>query len=66
MKITINAVLARCTLFYFQYFLQLTLELVAIFFIFIGTQKNILFTLSLVPVLKQEFKELINMKSQIN
>ena len=32
-----NAVLARCTLFCFQCFLQLTLELVAIFFIFIGT-----------------------------
>ena len=36
MKISIKAVLARCTLFYFQYFLQLTLELVAFFFIFIG------------------------------
>ena len=32
-----NAVLARCILFCFQCFLQLTLELVAIFFIFIGT-----------------------------
>ena len=29
MKISINLVLAHCTLFYFQYFLQLTLELVA-------------------------------------
>ena len=29
--------LARCTLFYFQYFLELMLELVAIFFIFTGT-----------------------------
>ena len=37
MKININAVLARCTLFYFQYFLELMLELVAIFFIFTGT-----------------------------
>ena len=37
MKINISAVLARCTLFDFQYFLQLTLELVAIFFVFIGT-----------------------------
>ena len=36
MKTSIKAVLARCTLFYFQYFLQLTLELVAFFFIFIG------------------------------
>ena len=26
MKISINAVVARCTLFYFQYFSQLTLE----------------------------------------
>ena len=32
----INTVLALCT-FYFQYFLQLPLELVAIFFVFIGT-----------------------------
>ena len=37
MKINISAVLARCTLFDFQYFLQLTLELVAIFFVFTGT-----------------------------
>ena len=31
MKISINAVLACRTLFYFQYFLQITLESVAIF-----------------------------------
>ena len=37
MKISINVVHARCTLFYFQYFLQLTLELVLTLFIFIGT-----------------------------
>ena len=36
-EISINTVLARCTLFYFQYFLQLTLELIAIFFVFTGT-----------------------------
>ena len=35
--ISINAVLARCTLCYFQYFLQLTSEFVLILFIFIGT-----------------------------
>ena len=33
-EISINTVLARCTLFYFQYFLQLTLELLLILFIF--------------------------------
>ena len=37
MKININAVPAHSTLFCFQYFLQLTLELVANFFVFIGT-----------------------------
>ena len=31
------AALAHCTLCYFQYSLQLTLELVFIFFVFIGT-----------------------------
>ena len=36
MKINISAVLARWTLFDFQYVLQLTLQLVAIFFVFIG------------------------------
>ena len=55
MKISINAVLARCTLFYFQYPLQLTLQLVAT-----------LFVLSLVPALKQQFNEIINGKSQTN
>ena len=55
MKISINVVLARCTLFYFQYPLQLTLQLVAT-----------LFVLSLVPALKQQFNELINGKSQTN
>ena len=34
---SINTVLARCTLFHFQNFLQLSFELVVIFFIFIGT-----------------------------
>ena len=29
-----------CTLFYFQHFLQLTLEVVAIFFVFTGTSKK--------------------------
>ena len=66
MKISINAVLAHLTLFYFQYFLQLTLELVAIFFIFIVTSEKILFVLSLVPELKQQFNELKNGKSQTN
>ena len=32
-----NTILAHCTLCYFQYFLQSTLELVAIFFDFIAT-----------------------------
>ena len=32
-----KSVLAHCTLCYFQYFLQLTLELALILFIFIGT-----------------------------
>ena len=36
-EIYINAVLAHCTLCCFQYFLQLTLELVIILYIFIGT-----------------------------
>ena len=62
MKISIHAVLACCTLFYFQYFLQLMLELVAIFFVLIG----MLFVLSLVPAPKQQFNELINEKSQTN
>ena len=35
LKITINAVLARCTLCYFQKFLQSTLDLVLIMFMFI-------------------------------
>ena len=34
---TINAILAYCTLCYFQYFLQLTLELALVLFIRIGT-----------------------------
>ena len=42
------------------------LELVVIFFIFIGTPKNMLHILSLVPTLKQRFNELINGKSQTN
>ena len=33
MKVGMGAVFAHCTLFYFQYFLQLTLELVLILFI---------------------------------
>ena len=44
MKISINAVLARWALFYFQYFLQLTLEMVLVLFIFIGTSKKMLRT----------------------
>ena len=35
-------------------------------FIFIGTQKIMLFILSLLRVLKQQFSELINGKSQTN
>ena len=48
---------SSCTWYmcYFQYFLQLTLELVLILFIFIGTQRKMLLLLSLVPVLKQQF-----------
>ena len=64
MKISINAVLAHCTLRYFQQFLQLTLELVAIFFIQIGTLKKMLFMSSLAPALKQQFTEIINRRSQ--
>ena len=66
MKISINAVLAHCTLGYFQQFLQLTLELVATFFILIGTLKKMLFMLSLAPALKQQFNEIINRRSQTN
>ena len=66
MKISINAVLARWALFYFQYFLQITLELVAIFFIFAGASEKMLFVLSLVSALKQQFNKLINGKSQTN
>ena len=65
MKISINAVLARCTLYCFQYFLQLTLELVFILFIVNGTQKKMLLALRSVPAHKQQFNkfnslELIN------
>ena len=35
-----------CTLCCLQYFLQLMLELAAIFFVFIGTEKKMLFVLS--------------------
>ena len=66
MNISINAVLAHCILFYFQYFLQLTLELVSISFIFTGAQKKMIFVLSLVHALKQQLNELINGKSQTN
>ena len=65
-KISINAVLVHSTLCYFQYFLQLTLELVLILLILVGTKKRILLMLSLVPILKQQFNELINEKSQTN
>ena len=47
MKTSINAVLARCTLFYFQYFLQLTLELLAIFFVLTATEKKMLLVLKI-------------------
>ena len=66
MKISINAVLEHCRLCYFRYFLQLTLELVLIFFIFIGTQKKMLLVLSLVPVLKQWSNILVNEEIQTN
>ena len=61
-KISINAVLVHSTLCYFQYFLQLTLELMLILLILVGTKKRILLMLSLVPILKQQFNELINGK----
>ena len=66
MKISVNAVLAHCPLRYLQQFLQLTSELVAIFFIFTGTQKKMLLALSLVPAPKQQFKKLINGTNQRN
>ena len=66
MQVGVGVVFAQWILFYFQYFLQLTLELVAIFFIFIGKEKKMLLMLSLVPVIKQRFNKLINEKSQIN
>ena len=40
------------------------MELVVIFFAFIGTYKKMLFVLRLVPTLKQQFNDLINGKSQ--
>ena len=61
MKISIKAVLAGCTLFYFGYFLQLTLELVAILY-FHWQLKKMLFVLTLVPAPKQQFNEFINGK----
>ena len=67
MKISINAVIAHCRLFYFQYFLQLMLELAAIFFYFISTKKKDVIcvkVLSFVPALKQQ--QLTNGKSQTN
>ena len=66
MKISINTVLVHGRLCYFRYFLQLTLELMLIFFIFIGTQKKMLLVLSLVPVLKQRPNILVNEESQTN
>ena len=42
------------------------LELVAAFFILIGTQKKMLLAQTLVPTLKQQFIELINGTSQTN
>ena len=71
MKISINTVHAHCTLCCFQYFLQLTLELLLILFYFIGTQKKMIHVLSLVLALKQQFVrfsfiELINGRSQTN
>ena len=39
-QLSISAVLVHCTLCYFQYFLELTLELVFILFILIGAQKR--------------------------
>ena len=47
MKASMNAVLARYTLFYFQYFLQLTLELLAIFFVLTATEKKMLLVLKI-------------------
>ena len=64
MNKSISAFLARCTLYYYQYFLQLNLELVALFFLFLVLKKKILFVLSLVAALKQQFNELINGTSQ--
>ena len=60
MKIHINVILAHCTLCYFQYFLQLTLELVLILFIPIGISKKIILPL------KQRSNRLINGRSQTN
>ena len=42
------------------------MDKVAIFFVLIGTSKKMLLVLSLVPVFKQQFNELINKKSQTN
>ena len=56
---------SSCTMYIvlFSIFLPLMLELVAIFFIFIGTQKKVLLVLSLVPTLKQRFNELFKMEA---
>ena len=36
-KVNINAIFSHCTLLYFQYIFQLTLELVTVSFIFVST-----------------------------
>ena len=53
-----------CTLDIVLFSIISTLEMVAIFFVFIGTKKKMLFVLGLVPTPKQQFNELINGKSQ--
>ena len=62
MKISINAVLAYCTLFYYQWFLQKTLELVLISFTtntWIMIKKLVL---NMIISTKQQFYKLINGK----
>ena len=50
----------------FRYVLRLTFELLLILFILIGTEKKMLLVLSLILVLKQQFIELINGRTQKN
>ena len=65
MKISINAVLARCILFYFQYFLHLTLRSAVIFCFYWYLKKDVI-GVKFGTASKQQFNELRNGKIQAN